>query len=512
MESKVENLTNNDKQEQSTHLAHHHKFRLHEHRGEPKKSISQTVKHAVSHRSMESWVFVSLSTILQIILLILIYVFVDYESFTYNPSTTSFAEADAEVNRYYKMEMDVVGMIFIGFAFLMTFLKKYGYSSFGFNMIISAFAFEWTVLCMGFFTTGIATDFQQKIQFNIQWILQGNFGAATVLISFGALLGKISPSQLIIAMVIEVFFYSLNYYICAVLLLAVDVGGSMYIHMFGAYFGLACSIFLTKYEARAGHRNQAPRYDSNLFSVIGTIFLWLFWPSFNAALANTSIEVLRCILNTFVSLIGSTISTFIISRLSRGHFEMEDIQNATLAGGVAMGAAANLILSIGGALTIGLIAGVVSTLGFKFLSPLLREYCFLHDTCGVHNLHALPGVIGGLACLIATGVARYKQNLYGSQFYKLIPQGAKQPGFQLAAMLITICLAVIPGAITGILLRWFFPPNEPFTDTEYWCIPDQEFPDDTLELPIEKAEVEIEMDTNTFENSRPNRLNQEITP
>jgi hypothetical protein len=132
MESKVEDLTDNDKQEQLTQPAHHHKFHLYEHQGEPKKSIFQIVKHAVSHRSMESWVFVSLSIIVQIILLILIYVFVDYESFTYNPSTTSFVEADAEVNRYYKLEMDVVGMIFIGFAFLMTFrmclcLFKYMY-------------------------------------------------------------------------------------------------------------------------------------------------------------------------------------------------------------------------------------------------------------------------------------------------------------------------------------------------------------------------------------------------
>ena len=45
---------------------------------------------------------------------------------------------------------------------------------------------------------------------------------------------------------------------------------------------------------------------------------------------------------------------------------------------------------------VGLAAGTISTLGFFFLSPLLEEKAGLGDTCGVHNLHGIPGLLGGL--------------------------------------------------------------------------------------------------------------------
>jgi len=45
---------------------------------------------------------------------------------------------------------------------------------------------------------------------------------------------------------------------------------------------------------------------------------------------------------------------------------------------------------------VGLAAGTISTLGFFFLSPLLEEKTGLGDTCGVHNLHGIPGLLGGL--------------------------------------------------------------------------------------------------------------------
>lgn len=42
-------------------------------------------------------------------------------------------------------------MIFIGFGFLMTFLKKYGFSSVGLTMLIAAIIIQWGLLCRGFF-------------------------------------------------------------------------------------------------------------------------------------------------------------------------------------------------------------------------------------------------------------------------------------------------------------------------------------------------------------------------
>lgn len=56
-----------------------------------------------------------------------------------------------------------------------------------------------------------------------------------------------------------------------------------------------------------------------------------------------------------------------MTALLRHKFEMEDILNASLAGGVMIGTASGILVNPGTALCIGLFAGVISTLGFRYL-------------------------------------------------------------------------------------------------------------------------------------------------
>ena len=44
---------------------------------------------------------------------------------------------------------------------------------------------------------------------------------------------------------------------------------------------------------------QTSGYTSDLFSMVGTVFLWMFWPSFNGAAAATGEAQHRAILNTY---------------------------------------------------------------------------------------------------------------------------------------------------------------------------------------------------------------------
>jgi ammonium transporter Rh len=37
-------------------------------------------------------------------------------------------------------------MIFIGFGFLMTFLKRYGYSAVSINLLVAAFSAQWAII------------------------------------------------------------------------------------------------------------------------------------------------------------------------------------------------------------------------------------------------------------------------------------------------------------------------------------------------------------------------------
>jgi uncharacterized membrane protein (DUF106 family) len=58
-----------------------------------------------------------------------------------NVTTIAASTTAAEhIALYYPMFQDVHVMIFVGFGFLMTFLKKYGYSATGINMLIAAVA------------------------------------------------------------------------------------------------------------------------------------------------------------------------------------------------------------------------------------------------------------------------------------------------------------------------------------------------------------------------------------
>jgi ammonium transporter Rh len=212
---------------------------------------------------------------------------------------------------------------------------------------------------------------------------------------------------------IEIFFYSLNESILVNIFLVNDIGGSIIIHTFGAYFGLSVALFYRGQEAiEDKNRLGSGNYLSDLVSMIGTLFLFAFWPSFNAVLGSGSTQQ-RVVINTYLAISCSVIASIIISKLTKeGKLEMEIILNASLAGGVAVGANADLIVQPFGAMLVGFIAGSVSSFGFAYLSHALQKLIHLHDTCGVHNLHGMPGVIGGLvsAIMASRGAGNFGDN------------------------------------------------------------------------------------------------------
>merc|ERR1712087_915495 len=180
-------------------------------------------------------------------------------------------------------------------------------------------------------------------------LIDGDIATAAVLISFGAMLGRTNPAQLLVMCFFELIFWSFNFYICVEYLSIVDVGGSIVVHIFGAYFGLAVSWIMGKPKDSKENKSM---YHSDIFAMIGTLFLWLYWPSFNGYFANREYFFMdRAYVNTVLGLCGATTATFITSRVLVGKFDMVHIQNATLAGGVAVGASADLYLTPAGALS-----------------------------------------------------------------------------------------------------------------------------------------------------------------
>ena len=101
-------------------------------------------------------------------------------------------------------------------------------------------------------------------------------------------------------------------------------------------------------------------------------------------------------MNTYSSILASVMATFVVSSLSNveGKLHIDHIQNAVLAGGVAVGAVADILLEPYVAIILGLVGGLASTCGFLFLPDFFTFKLRVHDTCSVHSLHAIPGLLG----------------------------------------------------------------------------------------------------------------------
>ncbi|XP_019376498.1 PREDICTED: ammonium transporter Rh type A [Gavialis gangeticus] len=419
--------------------------------------------------------FSLLAIVLEAILIALFGIFVRYKEFTIHQSQK---EQTLHIELY-PFFQDVHVMIFVGFGFLMTFLKKYGFTSVGINMLIAALGIQWGTLMQGFCHMKA-----RKIQITVKSMINADFSTATVLISFGALLGKTSPVQMMILTIMEITFFSCNEYLVVDVLKATDIGASMTIHAFGAYFGLAAARVLYRPGLKKGHENEESSYHSDMFAMIGTLFLWLFWPSFNSAIAVPGDPQYRAIVNTYFSLAACTVAAFAFSSFTdhRGKFAMVHIQNATLAGGVAVGSCADLGIQSFGAMLIGFVAAIISGIGFKFLTPFLASYLKIQDTCGVHNLHGLPGLVGGIASIIAAALQ-----------VEHPPSHPISVGMQAAALGCTLGIALIGGAFAGLILSLPFlgqaPDQNCYNDSVYW-----EVPEESKQL----VEMSSEQDTQRF--------------
>ncbi|MCU6756902.1 Ammonia transporter [uncultured Eubacterium sp.] len=326
----------------------------------------------------------------------------------------------------YNRSIHILAMLLLGFGFLMVVIRGHGYSSITATLLAVSISIPIYML--------IKCYMGEDTQLSIDGFMWAEFAAASLLIAIGAPLGRMTMDQYILLAILFVPVYLFNEWLIlesGMFTGFQDTGGSVVIHAFGAYFGLGLV------AATAKKMSDGPTCEtdstSNQFSLLGSLVLWVFWPSFTSAVASPERVVLTAI-NTVFALAGATIATYIFSKLIRGKVDIEDIANASLAGGVAIGSTCD-IANPGMSMLIGLAAGILSTVGYSIIAPKIQKLIRGTDTCGVHNLHGMPGLLGGLSAIIITGNA----------------------GTQIICMIITVAVAFvggrIVGAITGLLGR-----------------------------------------------------------
>src|SRR5690625_3382537 len=172
------------------------------------------------------------------------------------------------------------------------------------------------------------------------------------------------------------------------------------------------------------------------------MLLMVLWPSFVTALLPPE-DVIPGMLNTYLAMVASILVTYVLLWALKRTFDPLVFTYAILAGGVAIGASVDLATPLQSWI-IGLVAGAISTLSFLFLDGWLRDKTGVWDTMGVHNLHGVPGILGGLVPIVL-GFAG------GSQ------------GIGVAG---TIVISLVLGFIVGLILRLLPKPAKMLDDAE----------------------------------------------
>ncbi|KAI1895100.1 hypothetical protein AGOR_G00102820 [Albula goreensis] len=292
-----------------------------------------------------------------------------------------------------------------------------------------------------------------------------NLCAASALISMGAVLGNTNPAHLILMALIEVTGFMANRWILQNFFQVPPISSIMLLHIFGAFFGLSMSRILYQPGLEPRHEKEKTDKKTTLFSTIGALFLWMFWPSFNSVLIDRDfpLKKLWVIYSTYLSLATSALTAFSISMMTspRGKFNMVHIQNASLAGGVAVGVAMSVVNMPGIAMTTGLLAGLMSSLGFRYIKPSLQTVFKCRDTCGVLSVHGMPGIMGWLV-----------------GFFIRVSSSSEAPEMAMydpCTLLVTLSLSLCLGACTGFVVKWnlWRPPQDRkcFDDQAFWEFP-----------------------------------------
>lgn len=207
-------------------------------------------------------------------------------------------------------------------------------------------------------------------------LINADFCVAGSLIAYGALLGKVSPVQLMVLTLFGVTLFAVEEYIIldllhvslatlacpstpekllcdSVLSLVLTVQRRRWLHGHSCLWGILWSgHFLGPLPAqltpkqtperirlplrRLRHDRCEPRTSSFIVPTIyaflprptGTLFLWMFWPSFNSAITDHGDGQHRAAINTYLGLASCVLTTVAISSMhdKRGRLDMVTVR------------------------------------------------------------------------------------------------------------------------------------------------------------------------------------------
>merc|ERR1719198_1207568 len=369
------------------------------------------------------------------------------------------------------MMQDVNVMIFVGFGFLFNLLPKYGWSAISIVLAIGAMAIPWGIVCAGWINAG-QTEIS-SVTVGLGQIANGIFMACSCLIAVATVLGRTSLQQNVILMFCMMPAYAFNQWVVGDKIGAKDTGGTILIHCFGAMFGFGVSWMLGHKDSHGMKRrefSEEANHDTNLMALLGTLFLWCYYPSFNGyapegepqydaqyAADHGMVEwsadgaKFRATFNTYLGLIGAAVTAILISDSSKSIKAnvMIHMQTGVLAGGVTMGCLCDMYIEPWGALLLGCVGGTIACLGINYVTPVL-EKIKVHDTCDCMALHGICAFFSVFASCIAFAT---KQNEHYLAAYAT--SAGIQAGKQIAGIFTCSAIGIGLAVPTGLIMAMF---------------------------------------------------------
>jgi ammonium transporter Rh len=339
-------------------------------------------------------------------------------------------EGTAQLFQFHRGQ-DVAFMLML-VAFLMMFIRRYEWGVARATLLVLVTA--WPLYFL------LHTELLGN-PMDIEAVILSLFAAITLVIAIGVFLGHISTPLYVLVGVLFVPGYMLNeWFLFTVLDGVLDAGGSILVHMFAAYWGWG--VILALRNRKVNDEPMQTSVHSVSFVWLASMLLFVLWPSFVTALLPPE-QIIPAMINTYLALMASTLVTYVLLMVLKRTIDPLVFTYAILAGGVAIGATVDLA-GPWQAWCIGLIGGAASTLSFVYLNDRLGAATGVLDSMGVHNLHGIPGIVGGLAPILIVGAGLHQVLAVGG----------------------TLVIALATGAVTGFVLRLFKRPAVMLDDAE----------------------------------------------
>jgi Amt family ammonium transporter len=195
---------------------------------------------------------------------------------------------------------------------------------------------------------------------------------------------------------------------------ALDFAGGTVVHINAGVAGLVGAFVMGK---RIGYGRDSMAPHNLTFTMIGASLLWVGWFGFNAGSALEAGDTAAlAFINTLVATAAAVLSWMFGEWITKGKPSMLGAASGAVAGLVAITPACGFV-GVGGALVLGLLAGVVCLWGVNGLKRLIGA----DDALDVFGVHATGGILGAMMTGVLAAPSLGGQGIYDYVANKISP-------------------------------------------------------------------------------------------